>query len=113
MRIAYHQGLLSQPSLNWFQWWALCYHLSFTNRNEQERRQQFLEAILKGSTRIFRPEIYDQVFPPSPVEQALRDGLKDDEESISPDDFDSIDQFIHGLDELKSGTIMADDDGWM
>lgn len=91
----------------------MCYHLSFTNRRENERQSYFIESILRGSTRIFRPEVYETVFPPSPLEQALRAGLDDGEEPISPDDFDSIDQFLQGLDDLKSGTIMADDEGWM
>lgn len=53
------------------------------------------------------------MFPPTPLEQALRDGLGEGEEHVSPDDFDSIDQFIKGLGDLKSGAIMADDEGWM
>lgn len=87
--------------------------MSFTNRRESERRSQFLESILRGSTRIFRPEIYDKVFPPSELEQALKSTLGDGEEEVSPDDFDSIDQFINGLGDLKSGAIQADDEGWM
>lgn len=105
---------MSESSLNWFQWWALCYHLSFEVRNERERRSQFVETILKGTTRIFRPEVYDKVFPPSEVERALRDGLLEEEgEPISPEDFDSIDQFIQGLGDLKSRTLQGDDEGWV
>ena len=103
---------MSRPSLNWFQWWALCYHLSFTNRNEAERQENLIDQILRGTTRIFKPEAYDTVFPPSPLVQALRAGLNEDEE-VDPGDFDAIDQFIKGLDELKSGAILADDEGWM
>lgn len=104
---------MSGKSLNWFQWWALCYHLSFTTRRESERRSQFAETILRGTTRIFRPEIYDKVFPPSELEQALKDKLNEGEGEVSPDDFDSIDQFISGLGDLKSGAIQADDEGWI
>ena len=39
--------------------------------------------------------------------------MEPDEEDISPDDFESIDQFIRGLGEVKSGSIMGDDEGWM
>lgn len=66
---------------------------------------------MRNATRIFRPEVYDKVFPPTLLEQALQAG-PDEGEEINPDDFDSIDQFIHGLDALKSTTI-PDDEGWM
>mgnify|MGYP001575423740 CR=1 FL=1 len=63
---------------------------------------------MRGATRIFRPEVYDTVFPPSELEQALRAGLDDEGEQIQPDDFSSIDQFLKGLGDLKSDTIVSD-----
>lgn len=68
---------------------------------------------MRSATRIFRPEVYDQVFPPTPVEQMLRNGMEDEGEPITPDDFASIEQFIRGLSDLKSTSIMADDEGWV
>ena len=69
--------------------------------------------MLRGATRIFRPEVYDKVFPPTPAQQAIRQAMKPEGEDISPDDFDSIDQFIKGLGNVKSGSIMGDDEGWV
>ena len=43
----------------------------------------------------------------------LRNGMEDEGEPITPDDFASIDQFIRGLSDLKSTSIMADDEGWV
>ena len=68
---------------------------------------------MRSATRLIRPEVYDQVFPPTPVEQMLRNGMEDEGEPITPDDFASIDQFIRGLSDLKSTSIMADDEGWV
>lgn len=68
---------------------------------------------MRGTTRIFRPEIYDQVFPPTPVEQALRAGMEEEGEPIQPEDFAAIDQFLKGLGDLKSSTIMGDNEGWV
>lgn len=68
---------------------------------------------MRGSTRIFRPDIYDNVFPPSPVEQALKDALEGEGEEVTPDDFDDIDKFIRSLGDLKSSTILGEDEGWV
>lgn len=67
---------------------------------------------MRSATHIFRPEVYDTVFPPTPIEQALQDGLEGEGEPVSPEDFDSINEFIKGLGELKSTTI-PEDEGWV
>lgn len=85
--------------------------MNFTHRSEAEKRSQFVETITRNATRIFRPEIYDKIFPPTLIEQALRIG-EEPEEEIGPEDFDSIDQFIHGLGDLRSASI-PDDEGWV
>ena len=86
--------------------------MSFTARSERERREQFVDTILRGTTRIFRPEVYKQVFPPTQIERLMEMASQEEGEEITPDDFDSIDQFIRGLGEVKS-SVLSEDEGWI
>lgn len=47
------------------------------------------------------------------MEQALRDALEGEGEEVTPDDFDDIDKFIRSLGDLKSSTILGEDEGWV
>ena len=43
---------------------------------------------------------------------AMAGSGEEEGEEITPDDFDSIDQFIKGLGDIKS-SVLPDDEGWV
>lgn len=114
MRLAYEQGVLSRPSINWWQRWALTYMLSW-NRWDHEAKE---EAFIKHQLAINDWERYVELFGPPEIAQAF--GFEEDEVPISPDEFSSIDEWLEKADRMRklSGADLepqpqGPEDGWI
>lgn len=114
MRLAYRQGLLTQPSLNKFQRWALRYAIDMNRRVEL----QDIEDTLQRQTWYLEPGRYQELFlagafSPEPLTIAGRDV----EEVV--DDVDELDRYFEQLEQRRTitGEQVFDngpgDQGWM
>ncbi|AAN16784.1 hypothetical protein Cali_126 [Mycobacterium phage Cali] len=116
IRLAYKQGLLTQPSLNRYQRWALRYAI-FMDRRLQ---LQDTEDMLQRQTWYLEPKRYHDLFlagafEPEPIAVAGRDM----EEVV--DDLDEVDAYfarLEGSQSMSGAQLFAaldepDEEGWM
>lgn len=107
IRTAYEQGLLSQRSLNHFQYWALQYHMALVRKLDWDTRNE----MIKQAALVFEPKRYMEFYA-KPV-QDLAQEL--DEVPISPDEFDDIESWFRDIDKKRVGSAptQGDEEGWI
>lgn len=109
--MAHEQGLLQQPSLNPFQYWALRYAWIM----REERRTKEREILLKEAAFVFNQRRYVELFA-KPLQEISEEaeGLP-----ISPDEFDDIERWFQSVDKKRVGQVPADEEidddekGWI
>ena len=116
MRLAFHQGLLSRPSLNQFQRWALRYAI-YMNRRVELRD---VEEMLQRQTWYLAPGRYRDLFlagefEPEPLTIAGR-GV----EEVVVDEIDELDRYFEQLENRRTmtGAMVMDaldqtEEGWL
>lgn len=112
VRLARARGSLSSVANNWFQDWALVYCMSLDLWDADDER----EAFLARQTYIQNPERYMDVFLDEEVATVFGELGEMEEMPISPEEFDSIEQWFEQADAVRSTTAadLAFDDerGW-
>jgi hypothetical protein len=117
IRLAFHQGLLSEKSLNKFQYYAMSYWLGMDRRD----KVRDINETLEKQVWYLDPERFDELFmvPTFDADGQVYIGGQPTEEVVQ--DIDEIDKYFDSLDEKKSMTGAqlfrylgdADEQGWV
>lgn len=115
IRLAHYQGLLSQGSLNRFQYLAASYWLRMNRRIEVRD----IEDTLQRQTWYMAPARYEELFLMGEIRpEVTLDGEVVGEEVV--DDIDEIDRYFEELENKRSMTgaelfdfLDADESGWV
>lgn len=89
IRLAYERGLLTQKSLNFFQQWALLYHMYLQRRIEMED----IDAQMERQTLNLNPEQWVRLYRDRVMRQ-LGVATEADEIPVTADDLDDLDAFM-------------------
>lgn len=111
IRLAYEQGVLTKPSLNWWQKWALTYMMSW-KRWEDEAKE---ESFIKHQLAVNDWDRYVQLFG-SPDLMVGDDG--EEEVPVGPDDFREIDAWLRKASQMRAVSagdlpVQGPEDGWV
>lgn len=107
IRTAYEQGLLSQRSLNHFQYWALQYHMALVRKLDWDTRNE----MVKQAAWVFQPKRYMEVYA-KPVQDLVQEM---EEAPVDPSEFDDIESWLQHADKKRVGSFQTqdDDEGWI
>lgn len=95
LRLADRQGILRGPNLSRFQQWALAYLIVEDRKEHFDELYDFQEFLFS----LINPKKYQEVMA------SHVDDLGEGELHITPDDFDTVDQWLRDLDKPKTTTI--------
>lgn len=115
IRLAWHQGLLTQPDLNSYQRFAAIYHIHAQRRREVKD----INDTLEKQTWYQHPDRYNVLFSPDTeyVPEHLTIAGRDVEEVV--DDIDEMDAYFDNLENQRSLTgaqlfgYVGDENGWV
>ena len=113
IRLAHYQGLLSEPSLNWFQYFAANYWV----RMERRIALDDAEERLQRQTYYLEPNRYNDLFLAGEIIGVDPVELEPEE---PVDDISEIDRYFDNLDNKKSMSgaqlfplLESDENGWV
>jgi hypothetical protein len=117
IRLAHYQGLLAQPSLNMFQYFAAEYWV----RMDRRISMRDVEDTLQRQTWYIAPDRYQELFLMGaldiPETADAEDRAEPKEDVVT--DIDEIDRYFDSLDEKRVLTgaqlfdVLDDDEGWV